>query len=156
MTPWTVAHQAPLSMGFSRQEHWSGLPFPSPGDLPNPGIKPGSPTLWADSLPSEPLGKPLLEHEDWSQITRVWVQGQQCQEPPQPAWQQLVSETQVSPGVCEPGPPMSWLKTLTWPLSSHCPGSVGHRLQHPCPSREPCRGPRWLQSLLLRPSWEVL
>ena len=45
VTPWTVAHQAPLSMGFSRQEYWSGLPFPSPGDLPNPGIEPGSPTL---------------------------------------------------------------------------------------------------------------
>ena len=44
-TPWTVAYQAPLSMGFSRQEYWSGLPFPSPGDLPNPGIEPGSPTL---------------------------------------------------------------------------------------------------------------
>jgi len=41
-TPWTVARQAPLSMGFSRQEYWNGLPFPSPGDLPNPGIKPGS------------------------------------------------------------------------------------------------------------------
>ena len=44
-TPWTVAYQAPLSMGFSRQEYWSGLPFPSPGDLPDPGIKPGSPAL---------------------------------------------------------------------------------------------------------------
>ena len=55
--PWTVAHQAPLSMGFSRQEYWSGLPFPSPGDLPNPGVQPGSPALWADSLPSEPPGK---------------------------------------------------------------------------------------------------
>ena len=44
-TPWTVAHQAPPSMGFSRQEYWSGLPFPSPGDLPDPGIKPGSPAL---------------------------------------------------------------------------------------------------------------
>ena len=43
--PWTVAHQAPLSMGFSRQEYWSGLPFPSPGDLPSPGIKPESPAL---------------------------------------------------------------------------------------------------------------
>ena len=57
--PWTVAHQAPLSMGFSRQEYWSGLPFPSPGDLPNPGIKPRSPTLQADALTSAPLGKPL-------------------------------------------------------------------------------------------------
>ena len=57
-TPWTVACQAPLSMGFSRQEYWSGLPFPSPGDLPNPGIKPQSPVWQADSLPSEPPEKP--------------------------------------------------------------------------------------------------
>ena len=49
-TSWTVAHQVSLSMGFSRQEYWSGLPFPSPGDLPNSGIKPGSPALQADSL----------------------------------------------------------------------------------------------------------
>ena len=54
MTPWTVAHQAPLSMDFSRQEYWSGLPFSSPGDLPDPGIKPRSPALQADSLLSEP------------------------------------------------------------------------------------------------------
>ena len=58
VTPWTIACQAPLSMGFSRQEYWSGLPFPSPGDLPNPGIEPRSPALQADSLPSEPPGKP--------------------------------------------------------------------------------------------------
>ena len=58
MTLWTAAHQAPQSMGFSRQEYWSGLPFPSPGDLPDPGIKPGSPTLEADALTSEPPGKP--------------------------------------------------------------------------------------------------
>ena len=55
VTPWTVAHQAPQSMGFSRQEYWSGLPFPSPGDLPDPGIEPRSPTLRADALTSEPL-----------------------------------------------------------------------------------------------------
>ena len=62
-TPQTVAHQAPLSMEFSRQEYGCGLPFPSPEDLPNPGIKPGSPALQADSLPSEPLGKPqTLSH----------------------------------------------------------------------------------------------
>ena len=52
-TPWAVGHQAPLSMGFPRQEYWSGLPFPSPGDLPNPGTEPGSPALQADSLPAE-------------------------------------------------------------------------------------------------------
>ena len=53
-TPWTVACQALQSMGFSRQEYWNGLPFPSQGDLPNPGIKRGSPALQADSLPTEP------------------------------------------------------------------------------------------------------
>ena len=58
VTSWTTAFQAPLSMGFSRQEYRSGLPFPSPGDLPDPGIEPGSPALHADSLPSEPPGKP--------------------------------------------------------------------------------------------------
>ena len=57
-TLWTVAHQAPLSMGFSRQEYWSGLPFPSPGDLPDPGTKPRSPALRADALTSEPPRKP--------------------------------------------------------------------------------------------------
>ena len=56
-TPRTVTHQAPLSMEFSRQEHWSGLPFPSPGDFPDPGIEPWSPALQADSLPFETPGK---------------------------------------------------------------------------------------------------
>ena len=54
VTPWTVVRQTPLSMGFSRQEYWSELPFPSPGDLPDPGFEPGSPVLQADSLSSEP------------------------------------------------------------------------------------------------------
>ena len=62
--PWTVAYQAPPSMEFSRLEYWSGLPFPSPGDLPNPGIEPRSPTLQADALPSELLGKPLFLSTD--------------------------------------------------------------------------------------------
>ena len=57
VTPWTVAYQAPPSMGFFRQEYWNGLPFPSPGDLPNPGTEPRSPTLQADTLSSEPPGK---------------------------------------------------------------------------------------------------
>ena len=59
VTPWTVAHHVSLSMEFSRQEYWSGLPFPSPEDLPNPGIEPGSPALQADTLPFELLGKPM-------------------------------------------------------------------------------------------------
>ena len=58
-TPWTVAYQASPSMGFSRQEYRSGLPFPSPEDLPHPGIEPGSPTLQAAALPFEPPGKPF-------------------------------------------------------------------------------------------------
>ena len=58
VTLWTVAHQAPLSMGFSRQEYWSGPPFPSPEDLADPGIKPKFPALQTDSLLSEPPGKP--------------------------------------------------------------------------------------------------
>ena len=57
-TSWTVARQASLFMRFSRQEYWIGLPFPSPGDLPNPGIEPTSPALQADALTSEPPGKP--------------------------------------------------------------------------------------------------
>ena len=57
-TPWTAACQAPLPKGFPRQEEWIGLPFPSPGDLPDPGIEPRPPALQAQSLPTEPLGKP--------------------------------------------------------------------------------------------------
>ena len=66
VTPWTVAYEAPLSTGFPRQEYWSGLPFSSPGSLPNPGIKPRSPAFQADSSPTEPLGSPqgiLRAHE---------------------------------------------------------------------------------------------
>ena len=65
VTPGTVPHQAPLSMGLPRQEYWGGLPFPGPGDLPNPGIEPtslASPALQVDSLPSEPTGKPIKTH----------------------------------------------------------------------------------------------
>ena len=57
-TPQTIAHQAPPSMGFSRQEYWSGLPFSPPGDLPDPGIEPRFPALKADALTTEPPGKP--------------------------------------------------------------------------------------------------
>ena len=69
VTPWTVAHQAPPFMGFSRQDSWSGLPFPSPGDLPDPGIEPRSPALQADALTSEPPGKHL---EVFSRVWHKW------------------------------------------------------------------------------------
>ena len=61
-TPWTVAYQAPQSMKFPRQEYWCGLPFPSPGDLPNPGIEPGSPALQAEALLSEPPRKQTVKN----------------------------------------------------------------------------------------------
>ena len=64
VTPWTATHQVPLSMGFPRQESWSGLPFPSPGDLPDPGIEPASPTWQADSLQTELQGKPIDDSSD--------------------------------------------------------------------------------------------
>ena len=63
-TPWTVTYQATPSKGFSRQEYWSGVPLPSPGDLPDSGIKPRTPALNAKSLPSEPPGKPQLMHRN--------------------------------------------------------------------------------------------
>ena len=62
VTSCTVAHQGPPSMEFSRQEYWSVLPFPSPGDLPDPGIKPGSPAIWEDALPSEAPKNPYHYH----------------------------------------------------------------------------------------------
>ena len=71
-TPWTVAHQAPLSIEFSKQEYRSGLPFPIPGDLPDPGIKPKSPVslaLQADSLPLHHLGSPVYSSVGAKQLT---------------------------------------------------------------------------------------
>ena len=65
VTPWTVAYQAPLSVGFSRQEYWSGSPFPSPGDLSDPGIEPRSLALQADTLSSEPPEKPGYLYIGW-------------------------------------------------------------------------------------------
>ena len=81
-TLWTIANQSSLSMGFSRQEYWSGLPFPSPGDLPDPGIEPRSPTLRADALPSEPPGKPTnkdLQYSTWNSAqchVEAWMGGE--------------------------------------------------------------------------------
>ena len=65
VTPWTVAHLAPLSMGFSRQEYWNGFPFLPLGNLPDPGSEPVSPALQADSLPTEPSGKPHMSVTLW-------------------------------------------------------------------------------------------
>ena len=73
-TPWTVAYHAPPSVGFSRQEYWSGLPFPSPGDLPNPGIEPGSPALQADALPSEPQGKTASQRKSMPKNAQTTTQ----------------------------------------------------------------------------------
>ena len=76
-TLWTVAHQALLSIGFSRQEYWSGLPYPPPGDLPNPGIEsasPMSPVSQADSLSAEPLRKPhRLQSQEQIQVSTLWM-----------------------------------------------------------------------------------
>ena len=72
MTPWKVTCQTPLTMGFSRQKYWSGLPFPSLGDLPDPGMEPGSPTLQADSLPAAPAGKPQSGQWSLTQSSAQW------------------------------------------------------------------------------------
>ena len=73
-TLWTVDCQAPLSMGFSRQEHWSELPFPSPGDLPYPGTERGSPALQADCLPSELPGKPIVsKYSYFLHVSYFWA-----------------------------------------------------------------------------------
>ena len=78
---WTVTYQAPPSMWFSRQEYWSGLPFPSSGDLPNPGIKHGSPKLQADALPSEPPGKPSRPYFVYSSENLLYNAGSSAQCP---------------------------------------------------------------------------
>ena len=86
VTPWTVAYQAPLSVGFSRQAYWSGVPFHSPGDLPDPGIEPQSPALQADALSSEPPGTPFLvntgvqvkEENSFACVSRICPQKAGC------------------------------------------------------------------------------
>ena len=110
--PWTVAHQAPPSMGFSRQEYWSGLPFPSPGDLPDPGIEPRSPTLQADALTSAPPGKPLnqvgevllvlnfLLYEGWPYKHLSCILWDFCFNLLMIKWKVLVAQS--CPTVCDP------------------------------------------------------
>ena len=78
VTPWTVAYQAPPSMKFSGQEYWSGWPFPSPGDLPDWGIEPGSPALQANSLPSKPPGKPTVNLHSKAKAFNNYLLGTIC------------------------------------------------------------------------------
>ena len=96
----SVAYQGPLSMEFSRQEYWIGLPFPCPGDLPDPGIKPGSPTLQADALPSGPPGKPSSVQFSHSVVSNsLRPRGLQHARPPCPS---------PTPGVYSNSCPLSW------------------------------------------------
>ena len=94
-TPWTVALQAPLSMGFPKQEYWSGLPFPSPGDLPDPGIESGPPELQVDSLPNEPLGSPVLSCDHFIDV-ETEAQIAVISEIPFSMWYALVRVTVLS------------------------------------------------------------
>ena len=123
-TPWTVAHQPPLSIGFSGQEYWSGLPFSSPGDLPDQGIKPGSPELQTNSLPSEPPGKQHLNK--FHPIKSIFVNSE-----PQEMWTEAgkwqlsflspfnsrteapgVSKSNLGCWVCYSDPNSCWLSAL--------------------------------------------
>ena len=126
-TSWTVAHQAPLSMGFSRQEYWSGLPFPSPGDLPDPGIKPRSPALQADSLPTELWGKPYewdsVQSSSIAQLCQTLCEPMDCSMPGLPVHCQLPEFMQihvhwVSDGI-QPSHPLSSPSPPAFDLSQH-------------------------------------
>jgi len=119
-TPWSVARQAPRTMGFSSQEYWSGLPCPSPGDLPDPWIEPGSPALQADTLPSEPPGKPLrASNSIWPQTFRDSVRS--CLSSPQ--LQGLACKKTLNP-------------FMITSKDSGCPGIVPFR--HNCSSTTLC------------------
>ena len=103
-TPWTVAHQAPPSMGFSRQEYWSELPFPSPGDLPDPGIEHRSPVLQTDALTSEPLNflmfKLVLEKAEEPEIKLPTFAG---------SWKKQESSRKTSALLTMPKPLTVWI-----------------------------------------------
>ena len=137
-TSWTVAHQAPLSMEFSRQEYWSALLFPSPGDLPNPGTEPGFPALQADSLPSEPPGKPIngisVQFSSVNQLRPTLCDPMDCSTPGFPVHHQLpeLAQTHVhgvddaiqpSHSLSSPSPPTFSLSQhqgpFQWVSSSH-------------------------------------
>ena len=121
-TPWTVAHQAPSSMGFSRQEYWSGLPFPSPGDLPNSGIEPRSPALQADALTSEPPGC-SVQFSSVAQSCPTLCDPMNRSTPGLPVHHQLPEFTpthvhRVSDGI-QPSHPLSSPSPLAFNLAQH-------------------------------------
>ena len=103
--PWTLVHQLPLSMGFSRKESWSGLPFPSPGDLPNPGMEPRSPALAGGFLTTEPLRKPILRYcqQMYSYESMDFCEQVICPLPP-PAGRVHISASLV----------LGWVARITW------------------------------------------
>ena len=116
-TPWTVAHQAPPSMEFSRQEYWSGLSFPSPGDLPDPGIKLRSPALQADSFPSEPPGKPkeCVEQSNSGRAEKTWwAKGPGPIGPGRPPWGYWFVPLHSKQGVFVRFPAQRWWHPLTY------------------------------------------
>ena len=116
VTPWTIACQDPLSLEFSRQKYWSGLPFSSPGDLPNPGIKHGSPALQADSLSSEPPGNSLQCHP-WAFQNEYSVQ--------------FSLVTQLCPTLCNP-------MDCNTPGFLPCPLPTPRACSNSCPSSRWC------------------
>ena len=118
--PWSIAYHAPLSMGFSRQEYWSGLPFPFPGDLPNPGIKPGSPTLRADALTSEPPGSPRGKVSQYSHYKKLYDDSSK---------KKLKIELQVDPEIPLLSTYQKKRKTKTQLEKFHAPQCSLHYLQ---------------------------
>ena len=99
-SPWIVAFQVPLSMGFSRQEYWSGLPFPSPGDLPNPGIEPMSHALQDDSLPLSQWGRPLICSQHYNYIHKIFTTYPFSEVSPVTAWSAEAHPLKFSKLVC--------------------------------------------------------
>ena len=116
VTPWTIAHQVPLSMEFSKQQYWSGLPFPTPGDRPDPGIEPTtsvSPALPGGFFTTEPPGTPLLKHQ-FSSVTQscpTLCDPMNCSTPGLPVHHQLLEFTQTHihwvSGAIQPSHPLS-------------------------------------------------
>ena len=133
-TPWTAAHHAPRSMGFPMQEYWSGLPFPSPGDLPNPGIKLMSPALPGGFFTNEPSGKPQRFGHAFIQsetsphgLTAYWVLPSYF-----PFLQEVWATSSLDPGKVSHGAGdqnKTWLQASTLPLTNAEPSSIATSLR---------------------------